>query len=170
MLVPAAQNLSSPCLPEGWNSAYEGWAYLFVVISIVLMQLVDYLIEGAYQSYIERTGSQPHVEACHEQAHDEDQHTHHAAVVGAIVSMHSSQARLHAHTHDHGSSDSRCGDHQHGDSDHSGPSSAKAASDVEAGQAGGEPGEEGGEGRRHTRRRPLAKLLKHSDVGSACTN
>lgn len=39
MLLPAVQNLSSPCLPESWNERYEAWAYLFVVLSIVFMQV-----------------------------------------------------------------------------------------------------------------------------------
>lgn len=124
MLLPAAQNLSSPCLPESWNDAYEAWAYLFVTISIVFMQLIDFLIEGAYQKYIERRGGQPHVEACHEQAHDHDKHTHHAAVVGALVSMHSSKAQLHGNM----------------------PSASEPPSDVEAGQTeSSELGEDGGE-------------------------
>ncbi|EFN54748.1 hypothetical protein CHLNCDRAFT_58029 [Chlorella variabilis] len=122
MLLPAAQNLSSPCLPESWNDAYEAWAYLFVTISIVFMQLIDFLIEGAYQKYIERRGGQPHVEACHEQAHDHDKHTHHAAVVGALVSMHSSKAQLHGNM----------------------PSASEPPSDVEAGQTeSSELGEDG---------------------------
>ncbi|KAL4450157.1 hypothetical protein ABPG77_010826 [Micractinium sp. CCAP 211/92] len=94
MLLPAAQNLSSPCLPDSWNERYEAWAYLFVVLSIVFMQLIDYLIEGAYQRYLERRGGQPHTAACHEQAACADEHTHHAAVVGAIASMHTGQAAL----------------------------------------------------------------------------
>ncbi|KAL4452479.1 hypothetical protein ABPG75_008141 [Micractinium tetrahymenae] len=94
MLLPAARNLSSPCLPASWNERYEAWAYLFVVLSIVFMQLIDYLIEGAYQRYLERRGGQPHTAACHEQAACADEHTHHAAVVGAIASMHTSQAHL----------------------------------------------------------------------------
>jgi hypothetical protein len=93
MLLPAEKNLSNPCLGESWNEAYEAWAYLFVTLSIVFMQLIDYLVEGAYQRYLERRGGvQPHSAACHEQAHDHDEHTHHAAVVGAITSMHSSKA------------------------------------------------------------------------------
>lgn len=142
MLLPAAQNLSSPCLSEGWNEAYEAWAYMFVTVAIVFMQvrrvagrvgahefsiaagidvagyrlgslapllttpslasppppllvqLIDYLIEGAYQRYLEKRGSQPHSAACHEQAHGLDEHNHHAAVVGAIASMHTSKAHL----------------------------------------------------------------------------
>lgn len=39
MLLPAAQNLSSPCLSEGWNEAYEAWAYMFVTVAIVFMQV-----------------------------------------------------------------------------------------------------------------------------------
>lgn len=58
------------------------------------MQLIDYLIEGAYQRYLEKRGSQPHSAACHEQAHGMDEHNHHAAVVGAIASMHTSKAHL----------------------------------------------------------------------------
>jgi hypothetical protein len=54
MLLPAAADLSSPCLPESWLDAYEAWAYLFVVLTIVLMQLVDYLVEGAYRQYLAR--------------------------------------------------------------------------------------------------------------------
>lgn len=41
-------------------------------------QLIDYLIEGAYQRYLERRGSQPHTAACHELAHGMDEHNHHA--------------------------------------------------------------------------------------------
>ncbi|KAL4853107.1 40S ribosomal protein S16 [Chlorella vulgaris] len=97
MMLPAVAKLGSPCLPESWLDAYEAWPYLFVVLSIVLMQLIDYLIEGAYQRYIERRGGQqPHGAACHEQAHDHDEHTHHAAVVGALASMHRSQAHIKA--------------------------------------------------------------------------
>lgn len=39
MLLPANANLSSPCLSEGWNEAYEAWAYMFVVVAIVFMQV-----------------------------------------------------------------------------------------------------------------------------------
>lgn len=107
MLLPAQMNLSSPCLPESWTGAYEAWAYLFVVLAIVAMQLIDYLIEGQYQRYLERRGgAQPHSQACHEQAGCGDEHTHHAAVVGAMMSLHSSKAHLgttctHAHDLDH---------------------------------------------------------------------
>lgn len=59
-----------------------------------MLQLIDYLIEGAYQRYLERRGGQPHTAACHEQALCADEHTHHAAVVGAIASMHTGQAHL----------------------------------------------------------------------------
>lgn len=119
MLLPAARNLNSPCLPDSWNDTYEAWAYLFVTLSIVFMQLIDYLIEGAYQRYLDRRGGQqPHGEACHEQAHDTDTHTHHAAVVGAIASMHKSKAHLavvpqqpqHDHSeHGHGHGDVEAG-------------------------------------------------------------
>ena len=116
MLSPAAQNLSSPCLPAAWNDMYESWAYLFVVVAIMLMQLIDYCIEGAYQRYCvaggggaaapgdplqqqqqqqqQRVSKQPHTPACHEQAHDADVHTHHAVVVGAIASLHQTSRPL----------------------------------------------------------------------------
>ncbi|KAI7846040.1 hypothetical protein COHA_000407 [Chlorella ohadii] len=152
MLLPAAQNLSSPCLSEGWNEAYEAWAYMFVTVAIVFMQLIDYLIEGAYQRYLEKRGSQPHTAACHEQAHGMDEHNHHAAVVGAIASMHTSKAHLggvakhpaeagkdpaetcHDPTHDHG--------HGHHDHSHSHKHGHKHSHDEEAGLPDGT--EEGG--------------------------
>jgi hypothetical protein len=138
MMLPANQNLSSPCLPSSWNDAYEAWAYLFVTLSIVFMQLIDFLIEGAYQKYVERRsgGVQPHGEACREQAQGQDEHTHHAAVVGALASVHASKAHLagaqppaaHAHAHGHG--------HTHGSKD---AESGLAISD------NSEPADEGGE-------------------------
>eukprot|EP00887_Chlorella_sp_A99_P002159 scaffold21.g2159.t1 len=48
MLGPANEYLRSPCLPSSWLDSYEAWAYLFVVASILGMQLLDYLVEGAY--------------------------------------------------------------------------------------------------------------------------
>lgn len=39
MMLPANANLSSPCLPESWTGAYEAWAYLFVTLAIVFMQV-----------------------------------------------------------------------------------------------------------------------------------
>ena len=111
MLSPAAQNLSSPCLPASWNDLYDSWAYLFVVVAIMVMQLIDFCIEGAYQRYCvsagacgdpqqqqqqqqQRVGKQPHTPACHEQAHDADVHTHHAVVVGAMASLHQTRRPL----------------------------------------------------------------------------
>lgn len=115
-------------------------------------QLIDYLIEGAYQRYLEKRGSQPHTAACHEQAHGMDEHNHHAAVVGAIASMHTSKAHLggvakhpaeagkdpaetcHDPTHDHG--------HGHHDHSHSHKHGHKHSHDEEAGLPDGT--EEGG--------------------------
>jgi len=44
MLGDASENLSSPCLPESWNDAYDSWALLFVVVTIVILQTLDYLL------------------------------------------------------------------------------------------------------------------------------
>lgn len=44
MLGDANENLSSPCLPESWNDAYDSWALLFVVVTIVILQALDYLL------------------------------------------------------------------------------------------------------------------------------
>lgn len=44
MLGDASENLSSPCLPESWNDAYDSWGLLFVVITIVILQALDYLL------------------------------------------------------------------------------------------------------------------------------
>lgn len=54
MLQPASENLSSPCLPESWTSKYEAWAYLFVVIAVLFMQLTDYMVEQAYTHFAKK--------------------------------------------------------------------------------------------------------------------
>lgn len=83
------------------------------------------------------------------QATDDDLHNHHAAVVGAIASIHKSKANLaapdveaaHAHAHAHGQD---CL-HPH-DSTGSGSDTSGKPSDVEAGTAApGAAGEDGGE-------------------------
>lgn len=88
------------------------WSHpLLPLFPPIPQQLIDYLIEGQYQRYLERRGGvMPHTLACHEQANDGDEHNHHAAVVGAIASMHTSQAHMaaappaaaHKHGHGHG--------------------------------------------------------------------
>lgn len=45
MLQPAAEALSSPCLPAFWRDAYGGWAFAFVTAAILLMHLVDYAVK-----------------------------------------------------------------------------------------------------------------------------
>lgn len=153
MLLPAAQNLSSPCLPESWNERYEAWAYLFVVLSIVFMQLIDYLIEGAYQRYLERRGGQPHTPACHEQALCADEHTHHAAVVGAIASMHTSQAHLAEAVQAAAQHKRECCPHEspeeHEQHGHAHSHDGSKAHDLEAGHAHGHAHELHGHGHSH---------------------
>lgn len=54
MLTPAQYNLSSPCLSASWLETYEAWAALFCVLSIVVMQALDFVIEGAYKAMLAR--------------------------------------------------------------------------------------------------------------------
>jgi solute carrier family 39 (zinc transporter), member 1/2/3 len=94
MLTPAAEKLGSECLPESWVEGYESWPYLFALIAIVLMQLIDYLIEGAFRVW-QTTDDLVHL-------HQQD----------TVLTVHSSQHTLsHARTvedaetgsaHDHG--------------------------------------------------------------------
>jgi zinc transporter 1/2/3 len=54
MLTPAVEKLSSECLPASWTESYGPWAFLFVVASILGMQLIDYVVEGAYKAAMAR--------------------------------------------------------------------------------------------------------------------
>jgi zinc transporter 1/2/3 len=54
MLTPAQYKLSSPCLSTSWLETYEAWAALFCVLSIVVMQALDFVIEGAYKAMLAR--------------------------------------------------------------------------------------------------------------------
>lgn len=44
MLPPAAESLSSPCLPPFFRGGYNAWANLFVMLAMMGMHLIDYLI------------------------------------------------------------------------------------------------------------------------------
>lgn len=44
MLFAANENLTSNCLPESWTSRYGPWAYLFAVLTIIVMQTIDYIL------------------------------------------------------------------------------------------------------------------------------
>lgn len=45
MLGPAAEALSSPCLPAAFRDAYSEWAFLFCLAAVLLMHLIDYSIK-----------------------------------------------------------------------------------------------------------------------------
>lgn len=46
LLSHANEYLSSPCLPEGWVDAYHpGFAYLFCLISIMIMMVMDFYMD-----------------------------------------------------------------------------------------------------------------------------
>ena len=68
MLGDAIENLSSPCLPESWNDAYDSWALLFVVITIVVLQTLDYLLFVVMQE-IEKRGEDQGIQGSN---HDEE--------------------------------------------------------------------------------------------------
>jgi zinc transporter 1/2/3 len=42
LLLPAQENLSSPCLSETWLNGYPSWAFLFCVITIAILQILDF--------------------------------------------------------------------------------------------------------------------------------
>lgn len=44
MLLSAEENLSNPCLSEAWRAKYPAWGFLFAVITIVLLQVLDYVL------------------------------------------------------------------------------------------------------------------------------
>ena len=79
MLPPANEQLSSPCLPASWNDAYGAWAFLFTLLAVLAMQLLDYLIEGYFIKFSEAEASAAS-----------------ALPTGTVVSIHSSQAILSA--------------------------------------------------------------------------
>eukprot|EP00890_Picochlorum_soloecismus_P001834 jgi/Picsp_1/2651/NSC_00881-R1_cation transporter len=43
MLFAANENLTSDCLSESWLNRYGPWAFLFTVITIILLQTMDYI-------------------------------------------------------------------------------------------------------------------------------
>lgn len=46
MLPPAAESLASPCLPAPFGGGgYGAWAYLFVLLAMLGMHLVDFLLK-----------------------------------------------------------------------------------------------------------------------------
>ena len=77
MLPPANEQLSSPCLPASWLDAYGAWAFLFTLLAVLAMHLLDYLIEGFFIKF-----SEPEAAAGT------------GLPAGAVVSIHSSQAIL----------------------------------------------------------------------------
>ena len=44
LLLPAQEALTSECLSQTWLNRYPSWAFLFCVISIALMQVLDYFV------------------------------------------------------------------------------------------------------------------------------
>lgn len=79
MLTPAAEKLTSPCLPESWTEGYEAWTYLFALIAVLFMQALDYLIEVAYNVWT---------------ATDTIEHIGHGHTKAAMSSIHKSQHSL----------------------------------------------------------------------------
>jgi hypothetical protein len=81
MLTPAAEKLSSPCLPESFTEVYHGWPFLITFMAVLAMQLVDYVVEQVYTAYVNRSASKEDAAAA-------------GAPQGAIISIHSSRAML----------------------------------------------------------------------------
>lgn len=46
LLLPAHEALSSPCLSPTWLDSYPAWAFLFCVITIAVMQVLEFLMSG----------------------------------------------------------------------------------------------------------------------------
>jgi zinc transporter ZupT len=53
MLLPAQELLTSPCLSEGWLSTYPSFAFLFTVLTIIVLQTIDYLINARIETICE---------------------------------------------------------------------------------------------------------------------
>jgi zinc transporter 1/2/3 len=53
MLLPAQELLTSPCLSEGWLSTYPSFAFLFTVLTIIVLQSIDYLINARIETICE---------------------------------------------------------------------------------------------------------------------
>lgn len=91
MLTPATENLTSECLPKSWTDAYGSWPFLFVVIAILVMQLLDYVVEGVYKAAVAK------------------QEAAAAVPPGAILSVHASHRGLTPVEAAHGHSDEETG-------------------------------------------------------------
>lgn len=49
MLLSAYESLSSPCLSDTWLGLYPAWGFLFTVITIVCLQVLDYILLLVYE-------------------------------------------------------------------------------------------------------------------------
>ena len=60
MLLSSIENLSSPCLSEGWLASYPSWGILFCVLTIVVLQVLDYSLAVAFEPIT--NGDQPQLD------------------------------------------------------------------------------------------------------------
>jgi len=60
MLLPAQEALTSPCLSEGWLSAYPSFAFLFAVLTIIFLQCLEYWVNSIIDDkYVEEAPATP---------------------------------------------------------------------------------------------------------------
>lgn len=60
MLLPAQETLTSPCLSEGWLSAYPSFAFLFAVLTIIFLQCLEYWVNSIIDDkYVEEAPATP---------------------------------------------------------------------------------------------------------------
>lgn len=57
MLSPGQEELSSDCLPDSWNNAYDSWGYLFFLMAILMMQGFDFAITGLVLRHVGAAGT-----------------------------------------------------------------------------------------------------------------
>lgn len=59
MLQPAAESLTSPCVPAAFNSDYPAYAYLFAMVAGLFMQLVEFLLTQLLIARFTKTEQNP---------------------------------------------------------------------------------------------------------------
>jgi len=57
MLQPAAQSLTSPCVPWEFNTDYNAYAFLFAMLAALVMQFIDFCLYEFISSTLKKKGS-----------------------------------------------------------------------------------------------------------------
>lgn len=75
LLPHANEKLSSPCLPESWREDYHpGFAFLFCLITIMLMMVLDFLADAIFGEKSGHTHIPHYFQSDSEMNHSSDEH------------------------------------------------------------------------------------------------